>query len=68
MLRLSQAQAAVDDAISEAPPGMALCIVHGTGTGALRAATHQLLKGHPQVTCFELEPKSNGGCTLAYLT
>jgi DNA mismatch repair protein MutS2 len=65
-LRL-QAQAVVDDAIDDAPEGMALCIIHGTGTGALRSAIQQLLKGHPQVTSFELDPASNGGCTLAYL-
>lgn len=115
-----QAQAAVDDAISEAPPGMALCIVHGMGTGGLRAALHDMLKDHTQVhflffrgvrfpasallrlctaadprhavghtghlqiehrspstqRCtmplqvkrFELDPASNGGCTLAFLT
>lgn len=44
-----QAQAAVDDAISEAPSGMALCIVHGMGTGRLRAALHDMLKDHTQV-------------------
>ena len=63
-----QARAVVDDAIDEAPQGMALCIVHGTGTGALRSAMHELLKSHPQVRSFELDPASNGGCTLAYLT
>lgn len=63
-----QARAVVDDAIDEAPQGMALCIVHGTGTGALRTAMHELLTGHPQVKSFELDPASNGGCTLAYLT
>lgn len=47
---------------------MALCIVHGMGTGALRTAMHELLTGHPQVKSFELDPASNGGCTLAYLT
>ena len=45
-----QAQAMVDDAISDAPQDMALCIVHGTGTGRLRASLHDLLKRHPQVS------------------
>lgn len=37
---------------------MALCIVHGMGTGALRATLHEMLKGHPQVggsTCNVLQ-------------
>jgi DNA mismatch repair protein MutS2 len=63
----SQARAVVDDAIDETPEGMALCIIHGTGTGALRSAIHEMLRGHPQVHRFELDPASNGGCTLTYL-
>ena len=39
----------VEDAIDEMPSGMALCIVHGMGTGRLRAAIHEHLKHDRQV-------------------
>jgi DNA mismatch repair protein MutS2 len=44
-------------------------IVHGTGTGALRAAISDLLKGHPHVVRFESAPQNQGGrgVTIAVL-
>jgi len=36
-------------------------IVHGTGTGALRNAIADLLKGHPHVVHFEFAPQNQGG-------
>jgi DNA mismatch repair protein MutS2 len=36
-------------------------IIHGKGTGVLRAAVHQWLKKHPSVRSFELAPSSEGG-------
>jgi DNA mismatch repair protein MutS2 len=36
-------------------------IVHGTGTGALRNAIAELLKGHPHVVRFESAPQNQGG-------
>jgi DNA mismatch repair protein MutS2 len=36
-------------------------IVHGTGTGALRAAIADLLKNHPHVVRFESAPQNQGG-------
>ena len=36
-------------------------IVHGSGTGALRAAIADLLKDHPHVVRFEPAPQNQGG-------
>ena len=36
-------------------------IVHGIGTGALRNAVHQMLKGHPHVQKFTLANQNEGG-------
>lgn len=36
-------------------------IVHGRGTGKLRQAIHDFLRGHPQVRSFELAPLNEGG-------
>ena len=36
-------------------------IVHGTGTGALRNAISELLKGHPHVVRFEFASQNQGG-------
>jgi len=44
-------------------------IVHGRGTGALRAAVHEALRQHPLVERFELAGLGEGGdgATLVYL-
>lgn len=36
-------------------------VIHGHGTGALRRAVAELLKGHPHVAHFELAPPDQGG-------
>ena len=36
-------------------------IIHGKGTGALRAAIHELLRDHPLVAQFKLAPQNEGG-------
>jgi DNA mismatch repair protein MutS2 len=36
-------------------------IVHGHGTGQLRRAVAELLRGHPLVAHFELAPQNQGG-------
>jgi DNA mismatch repair protein MutS2 len=36
-------------------------IIHGKGTGALRRATHDLLKSHPRVSSFRLGGQGEGG-------
>jgi len=36
-------------------------IIHGFGTGALKNAVHQMLKGHPHVEKFGFAPQNEGG-------
>lgn len=36
-------------------------IIHGFGTGALKNAVHQILKGHPHVEGFGFAPQNEGG-------
>lgn len=46
-----------------------ICIIHGKGTGLLRKAVHQRLKGHPSVKTFRLGVYGEGedGVTIAEL-
>jgi DNA mismatch repair protein MutS2 len=50
---------ALDDAIINELP--ALRIIHGKGTGALRARVSQILKADRRVTGFQLAPAQQGG-------
>ena len=50
---------ALDDAIVAELP--ALRIIHGKGTGALRARITQILKGDGRVSGFQLAPAQQGG-------
>ncbi|MCA1643113.1 MAG: Smr/MutS family protein [Acidobacteria bacterium] len=36
-------------------------IIHGHGTGALRRAVAELLRGHPHVESFDAAPANQGG-------
>ena len=36
-------------------------IIHGKGTGALRAAVHEMLRGHPLVRRYRTAPAREGG-------
>ena len=36
-------------------------LIHGKGTGSLRAAVHRLLKGHHRVKSFRLGEHGEGG-------
>ena len=61
--RADEAVEAVDkflDAASLAGTSQ-LRIVHGHGTGALRRAIGELLKGHPHVARFTAAPQDQGG-------
>ena len=44
-------------------------VIHGKGTGVLRAAIHQMLKKHPQVKTFRLGTYGEGeiGVTIVEL-
>lgn len=44
-------------------------IIHGKGTGALRKAVHQQLRGHPLIGSYRLgeQGEGGGGVTVAYM-
>jgi dsDNA-specific endonuclease/ATPase MutS2 len=52
-MRVDEIPGLVDEAIAAAPSGTAVFIVHGMGTGRLKAEVHSLLKRSRQVW-FEL--------------
>ena len=43
-------------------------ILHGKGTGALRKAVHDELRGHPHVTKYQFAPLSQGGEGVTVVT
>ena len=49
------------------PRGMALFVVHGIGTGKLKARVLGHLAKHALVKRLEPEDKSGGGCTILHL-
>ncbi|KAL0040772.1 hypothetical protein WJX79_005089 [Trebouxia sp. C0005] len=62
-----------DEALSQVEAGLssvsassALFVVHGVGTGKLRIEIHRFLQRSSQVSRFELEKDSSGGCTVVY--
>lgn len=61
------AVAETEVALNDARPGSVVFIVHGVGTGRVRAAVLDALKRHPTVMKMEEAEASNGGCTVAYL-
>ena len=48
-LRAAEAAGVVDETIASAPPGSAVFVVHGVGSGRLRAEVLELLARNPQV-------------------
>ncbi|GAB4822194.1 hypothetical protein N2152v2_009240 [Parachlorella kessleri] len=56
----------VERALSVAAPGSVLFVVHGVGTGRVRAAVRDVLKRSRLVARVEEQAESLGGCTLAY--
>lgn len=69
--RTDEAVEAVDKFLDEASLGSLsqVRIVHGHGTGALRQAISELLKGHPHVARYTAAPpdQGGGGATLVEL-
>lgn len=61
------AAAEVRNAVLAAPSGLALFVVHGVGTGRVRAAVLQQLRGMQRVSKMEEAEASNGGCTIVYI-
>jgi DNA mismatch repair protein MutS2 len=56
---LSRFETYIDDAFQAGMPFVR--IIHGKGTGALRAAIREALRGHPLVRNFESAPANEGG-------
>ena len=67
--RVEAAESKLEKAINQAIDSGILWIIHGKGTGKLRAGVHDFLSHHPQVDRFELAPQNEGGSgvTLTYL-
>ena len=67
--RVEAAESKLEKAINQATESGMLWIIHGKGTGKLRAGVHEFLSHHPQIDRFELAPQNEGGSgvTLAYL-
>ncbi len=67
--RIADAEVELEQAISKAIASGVLWIIHGKGTGKLRAGVHEFLERHPLVDRFELAKQAEGGSgvTVAYL-
>lgn len=61
--RAEESIGAVDRYLDQALHGglKSVRIIHGKGTGALRAAVHDMLRGHPLVRRYRTAPASEGG-------
>ncbi|WP_227498623.1 endonuclease MutS2 [Synechococcus sp. PCC 7336] len=58
--RVADAEYQLDDWIANAASG-AVWIIHGHGTGKLRAGVQEFLKRHPRVASFEAAEANDGG-------
>ena len=66
-MRQEEAMRALEDAIDDCPVDSALFVIHGRGSGRIKAAVRERLKRHPLVDNFGDELKSAGGCTVVEL-
>ena len=68
-LRGAEVAALLGPAVDRASDLGTLWVIHGHGTGSLKAQVRTLLKEEPTVERFEDAPQNEGGagCTLAYL-
>jgi DNA mismatch repair protein MutS2 len=66
-MRVAEAEAVLEEAIAQGSG--ALWIIHGHGTGKLKAGVHEYIKRHPQIQRFEPAAQADGGTgvTVAYL-
>ncbi|CAN1175474.1 Endonuclease MutS2 [Linum perenne] len=53
--------------LSDREPQSLVFVVHGTGTGAVKKRTLEILGKHPRVSKYEPESPMNSGCTVAYI-
>ncbi|MBE9137723.1 endonuclease MutS2 [Nodosilinea sp. LEGE 07088] len=65
-MRVAESEAVLEEAIAKGSG--ALWIIHGHGTGKLKAGVHDYLKRHPQIQRFEPAAQADGGTgvTVAY--
>jgi DNA mismatch repair protein MutS2 len=64
---VSDAEMILEQAFAEADPGP-LWLIHGHGTGRLRAGVHAYLKAHPRVQSFEAAETQDGGSGVTVAT
>jgi DNA mismatch repair protein MutS2 len=57
---VAEAEAILEAHLAQAPPGP-LWIIHGHGTGRLRAGIRAYLQNHPRVQSFAAAPPQEGG-------
>lgn len=57
----------VQDAIGTSRPGAVMFVIHGVGTGRVRAAVLSYLRKAPRVVKAEQHEGSGGGCTVVYV-
>lgn len=62
--RAAQALAILEKRLDGCRRACVLYVVHGIGTGALREAVREMLKGDARVKWHKPEPQSAGGCTI----
>ncbi|CAD7699369.1 unnamed protein product [Ostreobium quekettii] len=65
--RADDGVAVVDNALRTADAGDCLYVVHGVGSGKLKAAVREFLRQHKEVQQYEDDPKSGPGCTLVII-
>ena len=64
---VSDAMDKLERSLVSCPSDSVLFVIHGHGTGKLRAAVQDQLKGHRSVKSFEYEQSSDRGCTVVEL-
>ncbi|CAI0395558.1 unnamed protein product [Linum tenue] len=66
-MRVEEAALHLSTALSAVEPQSVVFVVHGTGTGAVKQRTLEILGKHPRVSKYEPESATNFGCTVAYV-
>ncbi|OAY75494.1 Endonuclease MutS2 [Ananas comosus] len=66
-MRVEEASHHLQMAISGSRSRQVLFVVHGMGSGAVKASALNILRNHPRVAKFEEESPMNYGCTIAYI-
>jgi DNA mismatch repair protein MutS2 len=61
-----EARHEVEEAVGTASTGSVLFVIHGVGTGRVRASVLDSLRKNPRVRKTEQQEGSNGGCAIVY--